>query len=373
MAQKSSKNRNSIIKKILLFFNVIAILLLLLSYLSQYLSPATLWHPAFAGLAYPFFIIINLGFILFWLIMMKKYFLLSLISILIGFNLPGRYFQFNSETNISEIDSTFSLMSYNVHGMTDFVQFYKGKNPEGNGIIEYIGSVAPDIICFQEFPISLNFKKPIDDEVGKFLSLNYYKSSDYQNRNLSSKLITFSKYKIVNSGFLNKHSSRTYAFFTDIVINSDTVRVYNIHLQSIALQSDESIFSGKLDVLDAKGQSEIKQKTKSVAKKLKRAFTMRAQQVIELKSQLLSSPYPLIVCGDFNDTPVSFTYQTLSKNMKDAFIQCGSGTGQTYRGKYPSFRIDYIMYDPIFDSFSFNTDDVDYSDHFPIYCVLKNK
>jgi endonuclease/exonuclease/phosphatase family metal-dependent hydrolase len=96
----------------------------------------------------------------------------------------------------------------------------------------------------------------------------------------------------------------------------------------------------------------------------------RAEQAATLKASISISPYPVIVCGDFNDPPGSFTYHTVSGGLKDSFVESGKGTANTYNGKLPSFRIDYILYSPVFKSYNFKVTNIDHSDHFPVSCDL---
>jgi endonuclease/exonuclease/phosphatase family metal-dependent hydrolase len=107
--------------------------------------------------------------------------------------------------------------------------------------------------------------------------------------------------------------------------------------------------------------------------KFKAAFQMRAEQVREIRSHINASPYAVIVCGDFNDTPISYAYQQLRGNLKDAFVSSGSGIGRTYIGKLPSFRIDNVFHSEEFESFNFQTSDFRMSDHLPVSCTLIKK
>jgi endonuclease/exonuclease/phosphatase family metal-dependent hydrolase len=99
---------------------------------------------------------------------------------------------------------------------------------------------------------------------------------------------------------------------------------------------------------------------------MRQAYIQRAEQVDILAKHIQSSPYPVIVCGDFNDTPVSYTYNKLSKNLQDAFVESGSGIGNTFRGNFPYVRIDYVLYSPSLKLHHYHTEKVNWSDHFPV-------
>ena len=111
---------------------------------------------------------------------------------------------------------------------------------------------------------------------------------------------------------------------------------------------------------------ELKKNVLSIGKRLKNSFSKRAVQVEAIKIHINKSPYPVILCGDFNDTPNSYAYHKLSNGLKDAFVEQGVGLGRSYNGNFPSLRIDYILYSPELNIHSFNTKNVKLSDHFPI-------
>jgi endonuclease/exonuclease/phosphatase (EEP) superfamily protein YafD len=150
---------------------------------------------------------------------------------------------------------------------------------------------------------------------------------------------------------------------SDIVIGNDTIRIYNCHLQSIRLRND---YNDLLDSLIFNYNEKQLDELKDISIRLRQAYIQRARQVDILTAHIASSTYPVIVCGDFNDTPVSYTYKSLSKNKKDVFIESGSGIGTTFRGNFPYVRIDYILYSPWFKSEYYHAEKVNWSDHYPV-------
>jgi endonuclease/exonuclease/phosphatase family metal-dependent hydrolase len=182
-------------------------------------------------------------------------------------------------------------------------------------------------------------------------------------------IITFSKYPIIKRGEIVHPASSSLTIYTDIVINKDTVRVYNNHLESFRLKRMERSFIEELSLADKKTMSEVK----SLSVSLKKGFRKRAIQAQVVKDYINKSPYKVMVTGDFNDTPVSYVYRKIRKGLNDSFINSGYGAGFTYRGNYPPNRIDYILYDNKYVNSYFEIIKLNYSDHYPIVAYFKRK
>jgi endonuclease/exonuclease/phosphatase family metal-dependent hydrolase len=182
-------------------------------------------------------------------------------------------------------------------------------------------------------------------------------------------LVILSQLERVNNGMVASTEGRNYGIYADLIHNNDTFRVYNIHLESIYLKNqDYSVLFNKQD--KQTNNESLKTTSVRIIKKLKRAFIKRSQQVNHLISHIELCSYPVIICGDFNDLPTSYTYKTLSENLMDAFTESGYGNGSTFKSKLPFFRIDYILYDPCFQSFNYQSDKLQLSDHQPVSVSL---
>lgn len=239
-------------------------------------------------------------------------------------------------------------------------------------IFDFLSGESPDVLCLQEYYTSESTDQHFDnnDTLNKILNTKY--SQIEYSLTLRRKdhwgIATFSKFPIINKGAVNFQKDGGNIFiFSDIVIGSDTVRVFNTHLESIRFNTKDYQFIENF----AKGneQDEIGISL-SILKRLKRAFINRSMQVALLNKHVLASPYPVILCGDLNDTPTSYAYSILSKKLKDAFRESGSGSGKTYAGKFPSFRIDYILHDEKLQSSGYKTYYNKLSDHYPLSCWI---
>ena len=288
----------------------------------------------------------------------SRYLLISLFSIIIGWGFVIRYVQLEGE-KIEKGDV--KVISYNVRyfiGDEDFTQ-----KENANRIVSFLEEQDADIICLQEARLRKNSIFNLPNTVKELSSIEHYQ---YARTSTTYGSVTMTRYPIINMGEIRFEESRNITIFTDVVIQKDTVRVFNVHLQSYQIDPDKYSIIDSLGVDQEKDLKEVRE----MGVKFKKAFQMRAVQVREIRKYIDESPYHVIVCGDFNDTPVSFSYQMLRGNLTDAFVSSGKGVGRTYIGKLPSFRIDNIFHDKKFESYNFKTYDFQLSDHLPISCEL---
>lgn len=367
-AKKINRRKPSLVSRIIFVVNLMFSLLLLLSYLAPHVSPEWTTIPAFLGLAYPVLALINMLFMIFWLLLLRKYFLVPALCLILGFPLASRHIQFNSTKAVNEAQKGIRVMSYNVR-MFDFFDWKKDEQSVQD-ILEVIREESPDILCIQEF-----YNNP--GEGGRILKMileagefsNPHLHYDAERRGHAFGSATFSRYPVINKGSIDLPGMNPYhALYTDIDAGIDTFRVYNLHLVSYRFAQDDYDFFKKLR--EGQETADFKTSSKKMLTKLQRGFVIRARQARVIRGHMEDSPYPVILCGDFNDTPASFAYRHLSKGYADAFMESGRGTGQTYTGILPSFRIDYILHDKKFTSRDYKTISGGGSDHQPISCFI---
>lgn len=152
--------------------------------------------------------------------------------------------------------------------------------------------------------------------------------------------------------------------WVDLKIYSDTIRLFNTHLVSTSIKLEDDQYLRSREFI---ADSLREDKLTDIISRYKNSTVLRAQHADSLTKVIAESPYSVIVCGDLNDTPMSYTYSTLSENLNDAFQECGVGYPYTFRGFMNTLRIDYFLASGniVFKSYTTDTEN-DFSDHYPI-------
>jgi endonuclease/exonuclease/phosphatase family metal-dependent hydrolase len=367
-AKKIRKGKRYFVNRIAMLCNHFAVAALLISYLAPRVSPENFWFIAFFGLAYPFLVIINILFVLYWAIQVKKRGFYSLIVILCGWMILHRFVQISNSSKNDSHKRMLKVMSYNVK-VFDLYNWSHNKETRAK-IFGLIADEMPEVACFQEYFHRDSSDFCNTDSLKKLTGWPYahveYTSEGKFHQHFG--IATFSKYPIINTGKVDfGYKGNNVCIYSDIKVGKDTIRVYNMHLQSIAFSKDDYKYA---EDLQKDVETEDMEHSKNILRRLKRAFIKRGRQADLVAESISHSPYRVIVCGDFNDTPSSYTYSTISKNLTDSFMESGKGFGKSYIGEFPSFRIDYILHDSKFISYDFRTIREELSDHFPVVTYL---
>lgn len=359
----------SFIKKIFLLSSFVAALLLVSGGFAGTVHPEKFWLLSFLGLAFPLLLAVNVFFVFFWMVVRLRYSLIPIAAVCFAWFPIVHGFAINNPLK-EKTNGDLKVMTWNVRNF-DLYNWNHNKETREK-MFELIKEEQPDVACFQEFYSSdagdFQNEKLLVNECG-FKYHYFYKAETLRGTDHWG-VAVFSKLPIVDTGkidFGNQNSN--VAIYTDVIYKKDTLRVFTTHLQSVYFGNNDYHY---LDNLQDSGNVTLKG-SGSIFRKLKPAFITRAQQADTLKAVMEKCKHPYLLCGDFNDTPSGYAYHTLSKNMQDAFLKNGFGTGATYAGNIPLLRIDYILLDSHFMANSFYILDESLSDHYAAVSTVSLK
>lgn len=360
-------------KAFFVVINIIVVILFLMASLSPWLNPESNGWIGFAGITTPYLILVLVISLVFWLAVKPKLALIPLITLLIGFQQINASFAFHWNTqfiktkNINDI----RIVDWNVRSFNGISENKSRKKITREAVASLIIRIQPDVICLQEFNSSIQ-KETQWDNIAMFIKQYpyYYFSKDYQRSNgaYHSGCIIFSKFPMLDSGKI-KYKTGESLIFTDIEKGRDSFRIYTTHLQSFKFNKVDYDDIEKIKEQDETGLSA----SKNIFQKMKLAFNKRGAQTDMVRTEIDKSPYPSIICGDFNDVPNSYTYFHIKGNRQDAFLQKDFGIGRTFISLAPTLRIDYILPDKNFDVKQFDLIDEDLSDHLLLVADLHLK
>ena len=332
-------------------FNIALTVLTFVAYVLPFLAPKLFPLLSVLTLILPLFLILNALFFFYWLLQLKRQVFLSGIVLLLGITFISKFYKFSSN-DLPKTEKDFTVMSYNVR-LFNLFDWIKSDNV-GDNILSFINEENPDILCVQEYSENAN----VDLRVYK------YKAVFMEGNQIKTGQAIFSKYPIFNQGNLHLVQNGNNVTFADIRRGNDTIRVYNMHLQSIKISPDVSDISEHVDAINQR-------KSQQVFLRIRDAFKKQEKQSEILVSHKKECHYPIIICGDMNNSAFSYVYRNIKGNLHDCFEEAGIGFGQTYKFKYYPARIDYIFADKRMKVKSFKTySKFENSDHFPVLTRL---
>jgi endonuclease/exonuclease/phosphatase family metal-dependent hydrolase len=362
--RRSTEGMKRFVRNSLLAVNIILVAALLVAYLSIFINPAVTAIPALFGLAFPYIAAANVVMVIIWALKKKWFVIISLAAILLGTGYIHNFIRFRNRG--VEEHHELKLMSYNVR----LFNFYEETERNSHSrMLQLLRKESPGILCLQEYFVkgsSEAGERSLREGLGGRLYTHVKLINSGSNTHYG--IVTVSKYPIINRGDIVHPASSSLSIFTDIVVDTDTFRIYNNHLQSFRLKRVESTL---LSEITGEAHNRSVGKIMSIFKSLTLGFATRSAQVARVRKHIETSPYPVIVAGDFNDTPVSYTYRKIRRGLKDAFVEAGYGAGFTYKGKYPPNRIDFIFYTDELKCIDFDIVKVRYSDHYPIISYFR--
>ncbi|NCI45099.1 endonuclease/exonuclease/phosphatase family protein [Sediminibacterium soli] len=347
------------LKAITVGVNMLVSLVFLLACLTPYVNPNKWWITGFAGLAVPYLILGLVFFLIFWLIVKPRWALLSLLTLAIGWQQLAVVFAWHPGAGFTKRkpQNALRIVDWNVQSFNGLSNSREARKLAPNELAASILKYEPDVICMQEFNTAASA-----DNISLFRRLYpyHYFSRDYQRdsgRYLSGCII-FSKYPVIDSGRI-KYPVAESLIYVDLVKGPDTMRVFTTHLQSFKFKPEDY---SDLEKIREQEDGNLAA-SRSLARKMRLAFVRRGTQATMVREEMDKSPYPAIICGDFNDVPNSFAYFHIKGGQQDAFLQKGFAIGRSFISLAPTLRIDYILASRRFEIKQFDMIDENLSDH----------
>ena len=336
---------------------------LIIAYLTPYVPPATFGSLTIVGIFAPILYMVVALCCLMWIIA-GRWKIVGLVALLL---IPGlfRVSDFYNIDFLRKVEDTkpvshsLSIMSYNLRGFRNDISYRAV-----DGYVDYFANMElTDVVCLQEYALNIQGVERVDS-VFKARYTHIYSNDVVEAGDVV--LRTHSRHPIIASGNLSGEGRGT-SQWVDVVVNKrDTVRIFNNHLHTMSISAVDSEDIAQGTIL------QDGDRMRSIVDRIANNSSIRASYVDTLRSVVMETPHSNIVCGDFNDTPMSYVYKKLMKHHKDAFVESGSGYGYTFRPMYGTLRIDYILISEDMDAASYYADQsIILSDHLPIRAVVK--
>ncbi|MBR2359768.1 MAG: endonuclease/exonuclease/phosphatase family protein [Bacteroidaceae bacterium] len=354
--------------KVLLAINVLVALLMVLCAFSSYISPYTFPVLSCAGLAFPIFLLLNFLFFAFWLFFNRRYALLPLVVMFVCIGQIRAFLPIN--ISMKQVpDDAIKILSYNV-------MFYDSHQPHTeespNEIVRYIQNSNADIVCLQEASFNnSNSKKFLSEKVFRKALSTYPYFSFHKEK--GSGWVCLSRFPILSTRSIPYESVGNGTVAYELKVGNDTLLLVNNHLESNKLSIDDRTAYRDM-IIDPK-EDKVKTTSKMLIGKVADAVSIRASQADSVAKFIQDSKHKyVVVCGDFNDSSLSYAHRVIGKGLNDAFIDTGNGLGVSYNRYGFYFRIDHIMASENLDLFNCTVDNsIKTSDHYPIWCYIKKK
>lgn len=338
---------------------------LIMAYMSRNISPESVWYLSFFGLTAPFLYLGNFVMLLFWVIRWRWWALIPLVTLICGVGSLGSLVQIRFKKQyIEQVATTDELKvaTYNVHGFSRNQTDHNGYLATLDSVAAYFNRENPSVICFQEYETMMpSDVERIDSLFHKWpyraYNFIYGGASD-----IGYGTAIFSSMPILKSERLIFKGSSNSMIYVDMLVNTDTIRVFNNHLQSTQI---DDLSQNRVEQLKLQNDS-TENFVKAVGSRLKNNYIRRATQVDTVSQIIRNTEYPVIVTGDFNDTPISYSYKKMRGDLVDTFVEQGSGLAYTYNRLFSMLRIDYIFHSPTFETIYYHSEYLPWSDHNPV-------
>lgn len=332
--------------------NSIAAFLLVLFFVLPYIPPKSFPTISLLTLTISPLLVVNVVFAVYWMLRRKRKALLSISVLVASFFMFNSFFEFSSKNDAKASENSLNLLSYNVRLFNNYQKF-PTKNVS-SVISKLIAEEEPDVIFIQEF---------YRDSTIHFSEYPYqyihFRKSKNKNGGVKENALghaILSKYPLINTGAFDFEYTYNNTIYADLVKGKDTIRLYNLHLRSMG-------------VLPSVAYLQEGDKAK-LRKRMASSFVEQQDQVEKILAHKAKTNYPVLLGGDFNNTPFSYIYDQITKDMKDAFVEKGTGIGTTYLFDFYPMRIDFIFTSEDFQVLKYASIKETFSDHFPVSATV---
>lgn len=355
-AKKKSFGRRALIFLVGIFA-VIGLLSQVLCAINPMISPNHFIVTSYFGVSFWPIFLFNLLILLALIVLKsKKAVLYPLLALAIA--IPGFLNSYSVKKEHIE-PGNIKIMSYNIAHFRDITDNQRDAKSVRADVIEMIKEQNPDILCLQECYLVKTSKVDYVADFAEQIGCKYYCNASKIGNYI------FSKYPLEDDDFTEHFNEIDDVGFVKLVNAQGLGKFYVecVHLQSFSISKEEIEY-----LRDAKNYVENSETMgKSLIFKLKDGFQKRTEDTKTIVGNMPHNGLPIIICGDFNDTPLSYTYRQMrNANMNDAFLQVGSGLGKTYCGRLPLLRIDYFWHSDDIVPMTFTRIKKKMSDHYPI-------
>ena len=367
-SDRGRKPRRSLLRRLLdllmTLLTAVTAVTMVVTFFVPYVDPGRVWFFPVLGLAAPAVYVVTVVLALYWIIrwrLVRAGIMVALV--VVGLFKVSLFYrpEFRRNYGDERYDRrAFKVMTYNVRG------FYgeNGLSSVGD-VLQLIGDHNPDIICLQEFNARLAGQSDEFALLDEKYESAVFGRTQAPDSLYGAPLVILSKYRILRSGVVLTPGTSVWA---DLLIGDDTIRVFNNHLRSTAIKAADNEYITNRDFISDTAR-EVK--IRSIVSRLRENSILRAAQVDSIADVIADARARCIVCGDFNDTPMSYVYRTMAGGLNDAFSKSGSGYSHTFRGFFNTLRIDYVLCSDSFDPVSYEVPQVEYSDHLPVVVRLQ--
>ncbi len=341
-------------RSILLIVNLLFVVLMLLSTLAGIIPPSKVWWVSILSYGYFPLLLTNVVFIIVWLCLSRWEFLISVAAIVVRFAFVPLFFQVGGTLAVEPDDNTLKVMTFNTHG-------FQGLDSDtlmcvDSGAVLFLHMLdeeQPDVMCLQECygGRKINLLDSLE-------ARGYRHHYSARGTDAISPIVLYSRYPLTQVYSMNKSSK----FYVDLKKNEHEVRICCVHLDSYQLDTSDL---RSLEQLSHAQYDSIS--THKLLRKFRETTRCHEQEWNEELDPLVKrTDIPIIIAGDFNDTPASFIYQRATKLLSDSYVDQGRGFGTTYHGPYPAYRIDYLLHSNDIRTLSYKRLKTQISDHYPI-------